>query len=237
MLYSIGNTAQFPKDHTPQVRPDFVPALYFWFYSTLFTQKLNKFPHHIQSYLSSFFFNTILIWGGSQSVLGMGYSSVKFHITFSAKLCRAFWTLDFILNMPKCNMSVKHIFASCGKFTLFAFKVAFNHTYSPSSSSHIDKCIRLHALKVDDKLTKCRKCTPIYNFGSSSIDPPHSILLNRSSSTDPPQSILLNRSSSIDPPQPIPLNRSPSIDPPQPPSHKWQYFSMFETSGGPWPEA
>ena len=122
-------------------------------FQSLFTQKLNKFPQHIQSYLSSFFFNHILIWGGSQSVLGMGYSSVKFHITFSAKLCRAFWTLDFILNMPKSNMSVELIFASCGKFTLFAFKDAFNHIYFPSSSSHIDKCIRLHALKVGDKLT------------------------------------------------------------------------------------
>ena len=158
-LYSIKNTTRFPKDHTPQVRPDFVSAIHLCFFlflfQSLFTQKLNIFPQHIQSYLSSFFFNHILIWGGSQSVLGMGYSSVKFHITFSAKLCRAFWTLDFMLNMPKCNMSVKLIFAGCGKFTLFAFKEAFNHMFSPSFS-HIDKCILLHALKVGDKLTNFR---------------------------------------------------------------------------------
>ena len=128
---------------------------FLFLFQSLFTQKLNIFPQHIQSYLSSFFFDHILIWGGSQSVLGMGYSSVKFHITFSAKLCRAFWTLDFMLNMPKCNMSVKLIFAGCGKFTLFAFKEAFNHMFSPSFS-HIDKCILLHALKVGDKLTNFR---------------------------------------------------------------------------------
>ena len=36
MLYSIGNTARFPKDHTPQVRPDLVPAVYFCFFLHLF---------------------------------------------------------------------------------------------------------------------------------------------------------------------------------------------------------
>ena len=184
-LYSIKNTTRFPKDHTPQVWPDFVSAIHLCFFSflfqSLFTQKLNIFPQHIQSYLSSFFFNHILIWGGSQSVLGMGYSSVKFHITFSAKLCRAFWTLDFMLNMPKCNMSVKLIFAGCGKFTLFAFKEAFNHMFSPSFS-HIDKCILLHALKVGDKLTNFRNA-PLFITSA----PPQLNLLNRTSSMEPPQ--------------------------------------------------
>ena len=33
MFYSIENTAQFPKDHTPQVRPDLVPAIHFCFFN------------------------------------------------------------------------------------------------------------------------------------------------------------------------------------------------------------
>ena len=41
MLYSIGNTARFPKDHTPQVRPDLVSTIHLcfqvYFKITIFT--------------------------------------------------------------------------------------------------------------------------------------------------------------------------------------------------------
>ena len=40
-LYNIWNTAQFPKDHTPQVRPDFVSAIHldFLIYFNLYLHK------------------------------------------------------------------------------------------------------------------------------------------------------------------------------------------------------
>ena len=43
MLYSIGNTARFPKDHTPQVRPDLVLTVYFRFFLYLITVFITRF--------------------------------------------------------------------------------------------------------------------------------------------------------------------------------------------------
>ena len=48
---------------------------------------------------------------------------MTFHTIFPAKLCRTFWTLDFILIMLRLNMSFKLIFASSSEPTLIAYLV------------------------------------------------------------------------------------------------------------------
>ena len=52
MLYSIENMVRFPKDHTPQVRPDLVPAVHFGFFIyfkiynvTILYKLCRKMPH------------------------------------------------------------------------------------------------------------------------------------------------------------------------------------------------